>query len=189
MDSTGNYPIVDVIQMDAAINPGNSGGPLLNMAGEVVGINTAIPTETSRGIGFAVPSNTIARELPSLLSKGTYFHPYLGIQGQDITPSLVEAMSLPTGTHGTLISDVTNPGPANNAGLRGSTKTVTIDGEQVRVGGDVILGVDNTQMKSFYDLIVYLQRNKKPGDTIILSVLRDGSTMPVTVTLGTRPPP
>jgi S1-C subfamily serine protease len=189
MDSTGNYPIVDVIQTDAAINPGNSGGPLLNMAGEVVGINTAIPTETSRGIGFAVPSNTIARELPSLLSKGTYSHPYLGIQGQDLTPSLVTAMSLPTGTHGTLISEVTNPGPANSAGLRGSTKTVTINGAQVRVGGDVILGADGTQMKSFYDLILYLQRNKKPGDTVTLSILRDGSTMDITVTLGTRPPP
>ncbi|MCX6648108.1 MAG: trypsin-like peptidase domain-containing protein [Candidatus Bathyarchaeota archaeon] len=189
MDSTGNYPIVDVIQMDAAINPGNSGGPLLNMAGEVVGINTAIPTETSRGIGFAIPSNTITRELPSLLSKGTYVHPYLGITGQDLTPSLVDAMNLPTGTHGTLVITVTNPGPSYSAGLKGSTRTITVDGESVQVGGDVILGADGTQMKSFYDLIVYIQRNKKPGDTVTLNILRNGSNMNVAVTLGTRPPP
>ena len=189
MDSTGNYPIVDVIQMDAAINPGNSGGPLLNMAGEVVGINTAIPTETSRGIGFAIPSNTITRELPSLLSKGTYDHPYLGITGQGLTPSLVDAMGLPTGTHGTLVITVTNPGPSYNAGLRGSTRTITVDGDSVQVGGDVILGADGTQMKSFYDLIVYLQRNKRPGDTVTLSILRNGSNLDVAVTLGTRPQP
>jgi S1-C subfamily serine protease len=189
MDSTGNYPIVDVIQTDAAINPGNSGGPLLNMAGEVVGINTAIPTETSRGIGFAVPSNTIARELLSLLSKGTYDHPYLGIMGQGLTPSLVEAMSLPTGTHGTLIIEVTNPGPSYSAGLKGSTRTITVDGESVKVGGDVILGVDGIEMKSFYDLIVYLQRFEEPGDTVTLNILRDGSTLSILVTLGTRPPP
>lgn len=189
MDSTGNYPIVDVIQMDAAINPGNSGGPLVNLKGEVVGINTAIPSETSRGIGFAVPSNTIARELPSLLTDGTYHHPYLGITGLDLTPSLVEAMNLPVGTHGTLVSSVTIPGPANSAGVRGSTRTVTIDGEQVSIGGDVIIGADGTMMKSFYDLILYIQRNKQPGSDITLNILRDGQDIDVVVRLGTRPPP
>ncbi len=189
MDSTGNYPIVDVIQMDAAINPGNSGGPLMNLKGEVVGINTAIPSETSRGIGFAVPSNTIARELPSLLADGTYVHPYLGITGLDLTPSLVEAMNLPVGTHGTLVSSVNIPSPANSAGVKGSMRTVTIDGEQVSVGGDVILGADGTIMKSFYDLILYIQRNKKPGDDITLNILRDGADIDVVVRLGMRPPP
>jgi S1-C subfamily serine protease len=189
MDSAGNYPIVDVIQMDAAINPGNSGGPLMNLKGEVVGINTAIPSETSRGIGFAVPSNTIVRELPSLLTDGTYVHPYLGITGLDLTPSLVETMNLPVGTHGTLVSSVTVPSPANSAGIRGSTRTVTIDGEQVSVGGDVILGADGTLMKSFYDLILYIQRNKKPGDDITLNILRDAAEIDVVVRLGARPPP
>ena len=189
MDSAGNYPIVDVIQMDAAINPGNSGGPLMNLKGEVVGINTAIPSETSRGIGFAVPSNTIVRELPSLLTDGTYIHPYLGITGLDLTPSLVEAMNLLVGTHGTLVSSVTVPSPANSAGIRGSTRTVTIDGEQVSVGGDVILGADGTLMKSFYDLILYIQRNKKPGDDITLNILRDAAEIDVVVRLGARPPP
>lgn len=189
MDSTGNYPIVDVIQTDAAINPGNSGGPLLNMAGEVVGINTAIPTETSRGIGFAVPSDTIARELPSLLTKGTYDHAYLGIQGIDVTPSLVEAMGLPAGTHGTLVVEVNPEGPSYAAGLKGGTRTTTIDGVSMKVGGDVILAADGIQMKNFYDLIVYIQRNKRPGNTITLSMLRGGTSMEIKVTLGTRPPP
>ncbi len=189
MDSTGNYPIVDVIQMDAAINPGNSGGPLLTLSGEVVGINTAIPTETSRGIGFAVPSNTIIRELPSLLTKGTYDHPYLGITGLDVTPGIAEAMNLPIGTHGTLVTSVTTPGPASSADVRGSTRTVQIDGVDVEIGGDVILGADNRTMKSFYDLILYIQRNKKPGDSIALNILRKGDYINVIVRLGTRPSP
>jgi len=189
MDSTGNYPIVDVIQTDAAINPGNSGGPLLNMNGEVVGINTAIPTETSRGIGFAVPSDTIARELPSLISKGSYDHPYLGITGQDVTPGIIDAMGLPAGTHGTLIVEVFTPGPSASAGLRGGTRTATVDGASIRIGGDVITSADGIAMKNFYDLIVYLQRNKRPGDTVTLSILRNNAPMSIGVTLGTRPPP
>lgn len=189
MDSTGNYPIVDVIQTDAAINPGNSGGPLLNMSGEVVGINTAIPTETSRGIGFAVPSDTIARELPSLISKGGYDHPYLGITGQDVTPEIIDAMGLPAGTHGTLVVEVVGGGPSANAGLRGGTRTATVDGASINLGGDVITAADGVAMKNFYDLIVYLQRNKRPGDTVTLSILRNNTPMSIGVTLGTRPPP
>jgi S1-C subfamily serine protease len=189
MDSTGNYPIVDVIQTDAAINPGNSGGPLLNMDGEVVGINTAIPSETSRGIGFAVPSDSIARELPSLISKGTYSHPYLGIQGRDVTQGIVGSMNLPTGTRGTLVIEVTSGGPAGIAGMRGGTRTETIDGVSTKLGGDVITSADGTQMKTFYDLIVYIQRNKVPGAKITLGIIRDSSPRNIVVTLGTRPPP
>ncbi|MGD0803152.1 MAG: trypsin-like peptidase domain-containing protein [Candidatus Bathyarchaeia archaeon] len=189
MDSSGNYPIVDVIQTDAAINPGNSGGPLLNMNGEVVGINTAIPTETSRGIGFAVPSDTIVRELPSLISKRTYEHPYLGIQGQDVTPGIARAMNLPTGTYGTLIVDVTKLSPSDKVGLKGGTKTQIIDGASVKIGGDVIVSVDGIKLKNFYDLIVYLQRNKKPGMIVSLGIIRDGAAINVVVELGVRPPP
>ncbi len=188
MDSTGNYPIVDVIQTDAAINPGNSGGPLLNMDGEVVGINTAIPTETSRGIGFAVPSDTIARELQSLISKGSYDHPYLGITGQDVTPGVIDVMGLPAGTHGTLVIEVFNPGPSWSAGLRGGDRAATVDGATLTIGGDVITAADGITMKNFYDLIVYLQRNKRPTNTVELSILRDNKPLKITVTLGTRPP-
>jgi S1-C subfamily serine protease len=189
MDSSNGYPIVDVIQTDAAINPGNSGGPLLNMSGEVVGINTAIPADTSSGIAFAVPSDTIVRELPSLLSTGTYQHPYLGIQGQDVTPGIKEAMNLLNGTQGTLIVDVTTLSPADKAGLKGGTTTQTIDGASIKIGGDVIVSADGIHMKTFYDLIVYLQRNKKPDNIVTLGIIRNGTPMDVTVTLGIRPAP
>ena len=98
--TAGNYAIVDIIQTDAAINPGNSGGPLVNLMGEVIGMNTAIISE-STGVGFAVPSNTILREIPSLLAIGTYEHAYIGITGVDVTPSIISEMSLPSDTKGT----------------------------------------------------------------------------------------
>ena len=119
MDSASGYPIVDVIQTDAAINPGNSGGPLLNLNGEVVGINTAIPSQTSTGIGFAVPSNTIAREIPSLISTGKYDQVYIGIQGTDVTPSIVAAMGLPAGTHGVLLTTVSKAEPGGQCRPKG----------------------------------------------------------------------
>ncbi len=186
MDSASGYPIVDVIQTDAAINPGNSGGPLLNMYGEVVGINTAIASSTSTGIGFAVPSNTIAREIDSLIVNGTYAQVYIGIQGVDVTPNIVAAMNLPAGTHGTLLTGVTNGGPASVAGLRGGSTFRVIDGVNMLIGGDVVTAADGTELKGIYDFILYMQRNKRPGDPISLTIIRGGSTMTVNVTLGTR---
>jgi S1-C subfamily serine protease len=186
MDSSSGYPIVDVIQTDAAINPGNSGGPLLNMAGEVVGINTAIPTSTSTGIGFAVPSATIAREISSLISTGTYAQPYLGIQGVDVTPGIITVMSLPAGTYGTLLTSVTAGSPAGTGGLKGGTSTRIVDGALLPIGGDVITAADGQKMKGIYDLILYMQRNKKPGDVVVFTIIRGGTTMTVNVTLGKR---
>ena len=186
MDSASGYPIVDVIQTDAAINPGNSGGPLLNMKGEVVGINTAIASSTSTGIGFAVPSNTIAREISSLIEDGTYAQVYLGIGGLDVTPGIITAMSLPEGTYGTLVTSVTRNSPADKAGIRGGTTYRVVDGSYVPIGGDVVTAADGLKMKSLYDLILYMQRNKRPGDIISLTVIRGGSTVAVNVTLGTR---
>ena len=186
MNSASGYPIVDVIQTDAAINPGNSGGPLLNLNGEVVGINTAIPSQTSNGIGFAVPSDTIARELPSLISTGKYDQSYLGVSGIDLTPEIISAMSLPAGTHGTLITSV-NPGsPAQKAGLKGGTKATVIGGSTVILGGDVITAVDGQSVKGQYDVLLYIQRNKRPGDTMTISIIRDGTAMTIPVTLGVR---
>lgn len=187
MNSASGYPIVDVIQTDAAINPGNSGGPLLNMRGEVVGINTAIPSQTSSGIGFAVPSNTIARELPSLITTGKYDQVYLGIQGVDVTPGIISVMGLPSGTHGTLLTSVTPGSPASAAGLRGGTGFANVDGAQIPIGGDVITAADGVETKGIYDLILYMQRNKRPGDTISLSIMRGGALQVVVVTLGIRP--
>jgi S1-C subfamily serine protease len=186
MDSASGYPIVDVIQTDAAINPGNSGGPLLNMRGEVIGINTAIVSQTSTGIGFAVPSNTIERELSSLISTGKYDQIYIGIQGVDVTPSIISAMSLPEGTHGTLLTSVTRGSPADVHGLKGGTKYVLLDGEYTPLGGDVITAADGLEMKGLYDLILYMQRNKRPGDVITLNIIRGSAEMVVKVTLGTR---
>jgi S1-C subfamily serine protease len=184
MDSASGYPIVDVIQTDAAINPGNSGGPLLNLIGEVVGINTAIPSQTSSGIGFAVPSNTIAREIASLISTGKYDQVYIGIQGTDVTPGIITTMNLPAGTHGVLLTTVS--GPAAAAGLRGGTSYQIVDGVYTPVGGDVITKVNSQAMKGLYDLILFMQRNKRPGDTVALTIIRGGNEMTLTVTLGVR---
>ena len=184
MESASGYPIVDVIQTDAAINPGNSGGPLLNLSGEVVGINTAIPSQTSSGIGFAVPSNTIAGEIASLISTGKYDQVYIGIQGTDVTPGIITTMNLPAGTHGVLLTTVS--GPAAAAGLRGGTSYQIVDGVYTPVGGDVITKVDGQAMKGLYDLILYMQRNKRPDDTVALTIIRGGNEMTVTVTLGVR---
>ena len=184
MESASGYPIVDVIQTDAAINPGNSGGPLLNLSGEVVGINTAIPSQTSSGIGFAVPSNTIAREIASLISTGKYDQVYIGIQGTDVTPGIITTINLPAGTHGVLLTTVS--GPAVAAGLRGGTSYQIVDGVYTPVGGDVITKVDDQVMKGLYDLILYMQRNKRPGDTVALTIIRGGNEMTVTLTLSVR---
>jgi S1-C subfamily serine protease len=187
----GNYVVVDVIQTDAAINPGNSGGPLLNTEGEVIGMNTWILSQTGQfsGIGFAIPSNTIKREIDSLIDTGTYEHPWIGIQGRDLTPAIAREMGLDSSIRGTLVVDVVERGPAENAGLLGSDRNVIIDSQQVAIGGDVIIGADGKTMKTFYDLIFYVSREKQPGDNLSLMIIRDGNTMEIDLTLGVRPPP
>jgi len=134
MDSESGSAIVDVIQTDAAINPGNSGGPLLNMSGEVVGINTAIASSSSTGIGFAVPSNTIAREINDLIAEGSYAQVYLRISGLDVTPGIISAMDLPEGTYGTLITTVGKGNPAEKAGLGDGSTWRVVDGSYVPIG-------------------------------------------------------
>jgi len=191
MVAPGRYAIVDVIQTDAAINPGNSGGPLMNMRGEVVGMNTAILSETQQfsGIGFAIPSDTIKREVPSLIETGSYQHPYLGISGMDITPNIAELMGLEENTRGALVIDVTNGGPADEAGLKGGTTETVIEGVPVMIGGDVIIGVEGRTIGSFYDLVFYLERYIRPGETIELTLIRDNSVTELQLVLGVRPPP
>ena len=186
----GNYVIVDVIQTDAAINPGNSGGPLLNLRGEVVGMNTWILSDTGQfsGIGFAVPSETILREIDSLIETGTYQHPWIGVTGRQVTPALAEAMNMDRDTRGTLVVSVTVDGPAAAAGLKGGNRQVTVDGVVISVGGDIIIGADGRTMNSFYDLIYYVESNKRPGDVVRLTIIRDGELMEVDLTLGVRPP-
>ncbi|WP_309492435.1 S1C family serine protease [Candidatus Hecatella orcuttiae] len=184
------YIIIDVIQVDAAINPGNSGGPLMNMKGEVVGVNTAIisGSGTSAGVGFAIPSDTVKREVPVLIATGEYKHPWIGISGTDVTPEIAEAMGLKE-VKGFLITDVVEGSPAEAAGLRGGSRTVTIEGLEVKLGGDVIIGVDDVEVRKLRDGIVYIERNKQPGDEITLTIIREGQVLTVELMLGERPPP
>jgi S1-C subfamily serine protease len=187
LSAPGGYTIVDVIQLDAAINPGNSGGPLVNMRGEVVGMNTAIVTG-STGVGFAIPSDTINRELESLLTTGGYVHSWVGISGNEVTPEIAQVIGL-NYTYGILIAEVAAEGPADNAGLRGGDRTERIGGILYTVGGDVIIGLDGMIVRTFNDLSVYLERNTRPGMVIRLIVIRNKQKLTRDITLGERPLP
>jgi S1-C subfamily serine protease len=190
IDAPGGYVIVDIIQLDAAINPGNSGGPLVNVKGQVVGVNTAIQSETGSfaGIGFAIPSDTVKREVDDLISSGIYVHPWLGISGLEVNVAIADVIGLEN-PQGVLVVDVTAGGPADLAGLIGSDHDETIDGQTVPLGGDVIIEVDGLPVRSVTDLSVYMERNTYPGDTADLGIIRDGQETSLTVTLGERPPP
>ncbi|MGI0081761.1 MAG: S1C family serine protease [Nitrosopumilaceae archaeon] len=182
------FSIPDVIQTDAAINPGNSGGPLLNMKGQVVGINTAIQSGTGEfaGIGFAVPSKTISKIVPALIKEGQYKHPYLGISGVDIDPDLANILGL-EGTKGFLIVTVAKDSPAEKAGLHGATETKEIDGIKYQIGGDIILSIDHKEVRKIDDILIHLQREKKVGDKVILEVLREGRVTNFELILEERP--
>ena len=178
------FSIPDIIQTDAAINPGNSGGPLLNMGGEVVGINTAIFSNTGSysGVGFAIPSNMIKKVVTSLIATGSYTHPYIGITGLDITPEIAEAIGLQE-ARGFLVTDVIKGGPSDKAGIRGGYIITNINGTEIELGGDVILEIDNKTVRTINDILTYLNTQKKVGDTVQLTVLRDGQIQQIPVTL------
>jgi S1-C subfamily serine protease len=187
IDAPSNYKIVDVIQTDAAINPGNSGGPLMNMRGEVVGVNTAI-IQGSVGVGFAIPSDTVSREVPDLIQTGQYQHPWIGISSVDLDPDIAAAMGL-SFTTGTLVVAVVPDSPADAAGIKAGTQTVTISGRTLTIGGDVIVGVDDVTVRKLTDIMVYTERTKKPGDTVTFKIVRNGKPLNVDLTLGVRPQP
>ena len=186
--SSLQFFIPDIIQTDAPINPGNSGGPLLNTRGQVVGINTAIRSSsgTFEGIGFAVPSDTINKIAPALIQKGSYQHPWVGISGTDMTPGLAKALKL-TEPRGVLVVDVVQGGPAQKAGLKGGDNPQKVDGRTINLGGDIILEMDGQPVKKLDDILVYLQREKVVGDTIDMTILRDGQVKHVNVHLEARP--
>ncbi len=183
------YNIPDVIQTDAAINPGNSGGVLLNDQGEVIGVTSAIvsPVRASSGIGFAIPAAIVQQVAPALIRDGFYNHPYLGISGADLTPELAEAMGLSADQRGALVIEVVDGGPADQAGLRGSTRQITVNGQAAIIGGDVITALDGRAVASMDDLIAYLSRYGQAGQNARLSVLRDGQNTTIDITLGARP--
>lgn len=184
----GAFSIPDVIQTDAPINPGNSGGPLLNMRGEVIGINSAIFSTTGQfvGVGFAIPSNTIAKVVPSLITTGSFQHPWLGVSGMDMTPGIAERLGLQE-PRGFLVMEVVPGSPAAQAGVRAGTQDTTVDGRRVSLGGDVIVAIDNHTVRKIDDILVYLQREKSVGDELLLTILRDGQEMQISATLGARP--
>ncbi len=189
MMSTTRYTIPDIIQTDAPVNPGNSGGVLLDLQGRLIGVPTAIESSTrsSAGVGFAVPSVIVQKVVPELISNGSFAHPFLGVSGTTLTSELAAAMDLPATQRGALVVDVTNNGPADKAGLRGSAKQVELDGQQVPVGGDVIIAVDGQPVRDFEDVTTYLARNGRVGQDITLTVLREGEETTVTVMLAARP--
>ena len=188
LPSGAGYSIPDVIQTDAAINPGNSGGPLLNMRGEIVGINTAIQSTTGEftGVGFAVPSQTIAKIVPSLIENGKYHHAWIGISGRDIDPDLAKVLNLKDAV-GFLVITVVENSPAAKAGIHGSDETVQVEGVNYPIGADIILSVDGKQVRKIDDILIHLQRAKSVGDEMILEILRDGRTTNITIALEERP--
>ena len=190
MEAAGNYVIIDIIQIDAAVNPGNSGGPLVNIKGQVVGVNTAIQSETGSfaGIGFAVPSDTVKREIDDLIETGTYEHPWLGVSALDVTLTIADAIDLEN-PQGVLVIEIVDGSPAEVAGLRGSDEDVIVDGQEIPIGGDVITEVDGRPVRRLTDLVVYMERNNRPGDSADLVIIRDGQDISLTVNLGERPPP
>jgi len=190
MEATGGYVIIDIIQIDAAVNPGNSGGPLVNLKGQVVGVNTAIQSETGTftGIGFAIPSDTVKREIDDLIESGTYKHPWLGVSALDVNIAIADAIGLEK-PQGILVVQVTEGSPAEQVGLRGADQNVTLDGQLTPIGGDVIIGIEGLPMRRLADLVVYMERNTSPGDSVVLEIIRDGRERSLTVTLGERPLP
>ena len=188
LPSGSGYSIPDVIQTDAAINPGNSGGPLLNMRAEIVGINTAIQSTTGEftGVGFAIPSQTVEKIVPTLISDGEYKHPWIGISGTDIDLDMSNVMKLEN-TLGFLIITVIEDSPASDAGLIGSNKMIEVEGREYAIGGDIIVSVDGIDVRKIDDILIHLQRAKAVGDEMGLEVLRDGRTTNVTIVLQERP--
>jgi serine protease Do len=183
------YTIPDIIQTDAPINPGNSGGVLVNDEGQVVGVPTAIesPVQANAGIGFAVPAAIVQQVVPALIRDGKYEHAWLGISGMSLTSELAQAMDLADDQRGVLVAEVVAGGPADAAGLRGSDRQVDLDGQQVAVGGDVIVAINDQPVAEFEDLVTYLARSTRAGDTVELTIVRDGREQTIEVTLAARP--
>jgi S1-C subfamily serine protease len=184
--TAGGYAIADCIQTTTPINPGNSGGPLLNYRGEVVGITTAI-VSNSQGLGFAIPSSSILREIEPLATNGSYnSHPWLGASGADMTLGIAQAMNTNV-TYGWLIDQITSGGPADKAGLRAGTTQVQVAGTLVTIGGDIIIAINSTRIRNTDDLSTYLEEYTLPSQTISVVLVRNNQTLTLSVRLEARP--
>ncbi len=186
--SDSDFQIAEVIQTDAAINPGNSGGPLLDSLGRVIGVNTAIRSVSgvNSGIGFAIPVNIVKRVIPELISGGNYRHPWVGVMGSTISPEMVEALDLDVET-GVLVYTVEPGSPAEKAGLRGGDQETVVGGRPVLVGGDILVAINELPVRRFDDLVNYLAGYTNVGDTVTLTVIRDGERLGLEVVLEERP--
>jgi len=184
------YSLPDVIQTDAAINPGNSGGPLLNLSGEVVGVNFAIesPAGSNSGVGFAIPVSIVKRVVPELVKGSQYSYAYLGLQGNTITPELASALALENNKLGVYVSSVVPGGPAEKGGVKGGSETITTtEGAELQKGGDIVTAINDQPVHRFEDLVSYLVTKAAPGQTVTLTVLRGGAEQKLSVELGQRP--
>lgn len=183
------YTIPDIIQTDAPINPGNSGGVLVNDQGQVIGVTSAIdsPVQASVGIGYVIPSSLVQRVVPELITNGKYEHTYLGVTIASLTPDMATAMKLDATQRGALVIEVVSGGPADKAGLQGSNDQITVDGQQLPVGGDIITAVNGQAVKSSDDLIAYLAEQTTVGQKVTLTILRSGKDQTMDVTLEARP--
>lgn len=181
------YSVGSAIQTDTAINPGNSGGPLLNLQGEVVGVNSQMLSDSnsSSGIGFAIPSNLVKRVAGELIQNGRVEYSYLGISAASgLSLALIESLNIPNNTQGVVVADVSQNGPAAQAGLKSAVGT---DGQSIPTNADIITAIDGTAIADMSGLVSYLANNTKPGQTVSLSVLRDGEQITIPVTLSARP--
>jgi S1-C subfamily serine protease len=177
--SLSDFSTGAVIQTDAAINPGNSGGPLLNLDGEVIGVNTQIlsATRSSSGVGFSVPSNLVQRVASELVANGVVNYSYMGISGSDMTLGLIENFELPNNLQGAVVNSVVPNSPADESGLRNPSQNNV----------DIIIGIDGAPINNMDDLLAYLAGNTRPGDTVTMAVYRDGAEVSLPITLGERP--
>jgi 2-alkenal reductase len=184
----GRFSIPNVIQTDAAINPGNSGGPLLNIHGEVIGVNTAIRSDsgTFQGVGYAVPANAVGRVVPALIRDGRYVHPWMGIAMRSIDPLFARHFELAV-NQGVLITEVQSGSPADQGGLRGGARTGDYAGAQVPYDGDIVTAIDAQPVRGSDDLLSYLEVEASVGDTVTLTILRDGQEQIIEITLAARP--
>ncbi len=184
------YTLPDIIQTDAAINPGNSGGPLLNLAGEVVGVNFAIEsaTRSNSGVGFTIPVSIVRRVAPALIENGVFNYAYLGLSGSSITPDVAKQLELGNEVLGVYVSGVVPNSPSDRAGIQGAQRSAGTGGNSaIQGGGDIVTAIDDQPVRRFEDLVSYLVTKVEPGETVTLSILRDGQSLPVEVVLGTRP--
>ncbi|MFB6207904.1 MAG: S1C family serine protease [Candidatus Nanohaloarchaea archaeon] len=184
----GGFSIPNVLQTDAAINPGNSGGPLMNLNGEVIGVNTAIQTNTGTfsGVGFAIPANTVKRAADSIIEKGDYDHPWIGVSGRSMNSDIAEAMGV-NQTTGFLVVDVVEDSPAAEAGIQPGNTTATINGFQMVIGGDIIVAINGQEMRGITDVLNYLNTEVSVGEEVNMTVIRDGERITVPLTLEKRP--